>query len=148
MRIGEDQDLWIRVALDGPIAWDDRCSVYYRLDADAMATRARPEAEQWPFVTRLLQRLRNGPFPESCADDARRYAARQLVGQASQLLLDGQLDAARRLLSQPEARSDGRRYHYWRYLAALPRACAPWIHGTLQRFALPHAQRDVSRRPD
>jgi glycosyltransferase involved in cell wall biosynthesis len=134
-RIGEDQDLWIRVALDGPIAWDDRCSVYYRQDADAMATRARPEPEPWPFVMRLLQRLRDGRLPEAVAADARRYAARQLVGQASQLLLDGQTDAARRLLSEPEARAEGSRYYYWRALAALPRPCTPWVHRTLRRFA-------------
>jgi glycosyltransferase involved in cell wall biosynthesis len=127
-RIGEDQDLWVRVALDGPIAWDDRCSVYYRQDAAAMATRAPPETEPWPFVLRLLQRLREGRIPLSIAPDARHYAARQLVGQASQLLLAGQVEAAVGLLRQPEARLEGSRYRYWRALSLMPKGLAPVIH--------------------
>lgn len=119
-RIGEDQDLWIRLALHGPIAWDNRCSAYYRQDAGAMATRSRVDDTPWPFVSRLLQRLREGRIPHSAMDDARRYAARHLLGQAGQLVLDGRSRSAMRLLSEPEARSSGLRYHYWRILSLLP----------------------------
>jgi hypothetical protein len=128
-RIGEDQDLWIRVALDGPIAWDDRCSVDYRQDTETQATRSKVEPDPWPFAMRLLRQVREGGVPGTHAADARRYAARQLVGQASLLLLDGQPDAARRLLKMPEARSIGRRYYYWRTLSRLPRPFAPLLRG-------------------
>jgi glycosyltransferase involved in cell wall biosynthesis len=128
-QIGEDQDLWVRVALDGPIAWDDRCSVYYRQDAAAMATRAPPETEPWPFAMRLLERLRDQQIPAAVSTDARQYAARQLLGQASQLILDGRMRSARRLLAEPELRSAGARYYYWRALSRLPQRCAMWVHG-------------------
>jgi len=132
-RIGEDQDLWIRVALDGPIAWDDQCSVYYRQDAAAMATRAPPETKPWPFAMRLLERLRHNRIPAAVASDARRYAARQLLGQASQLVLEGQTKSARCLLAEPEVHSAGRRYYYWRVLSALPHGCARWVHGVTSK---------------
>jgi hypothetical protein len=146
-RIGEDQDLWVRIALDGAIAWDDRCSVRYLQDACSMATRRRPELEPWPFVLRLLGRLRNGSFPKTQAADATRYAARQLVGQASQLILDGQLGAARRLLSQPEARSVGRRYYYWRALSTLPPAWAPKVYRIMKQLASRAGRRENDLAP-
>lgn len=123
-RIGEDQDLWIRLALHGPIAWDNRCSAWYRQDAGAMATRSRVDDTPWPFVSRLLRLLREGSVPHSQADDAKQYAARHLLGQAGQLVLDGRSKSAMRLLSEPEARSSGLRYCYWRTLSLLPASLA------------------------
>jgi hypothetical protein len=127
-RIGEDQDLWIRLALHGPIAWDNRCSAYYRQDAGAMATRSTPDAAPWPFVTRLLRRLRDGSLPARFRVDAKKYAARHLLGQAGQLILDGQQQAARHLLREPEARAAGLRYYFWRTLSLLPHRLAYRIY--------------------
>lgn len=135
-RIGEDQDLWIRLALHGPIAWDNRCSAYYRQDAGAMATRTSVDDSPWPFVSRLLQRLREGRIPHAEMDDAKRYAARHLLGQAGQLVLDGRSRSAMRLLSEPEARSGGLRYLYWRILSLLPASPAARlgrVNGTIRR---------------
>lgn len=135
-RIGEDQDLWIRLALHGPIAWDNRCSAYYRQDAGGMATRSSVDDTPWPFVSRLLQQLREGGIPGPQMDDARRYAARHLLGQAGQLVLDGRSRSAMRLLSEPEARSSRLRYYYWRLLALLPSSPAArvgCINGTIRR---------------
>jgi len=138
-RIGEDQDLWIRLALHGPIAWDNRCSAYYRQDAGAMATRSLVDDTPWPFVFRLLQRLNEGDIPASQEDDAKTYAARHLLGQAGQLVLDGRSQSAMRLLSEPVARSGGLRYCYWRTLSFLPATPAARLGrftGAIKRLVL------------
>lgn len=143
-RIGEDQDLWIRLALHGPIAWDNRCSAYYRQDAGAMATRSKVDDTPWPFVSRLIQRLREGDLPPSQLDDAKQYAARHLLGQAGQLVLDGRSQSAVPLLSEPVARSGGLRYCYWRILSFLPASPAArlgHLNGTIRRLVLRRSSR-------
>lgn len=132
-RIGEDQDLWIRLALHGPIAWDNRCSAYYRQDAGAMATKSSPDAAPWPFVARLLRKLRDGSLPTRIEVDAKNYAARHLLGQAGQLVLGGKQHAARHLLREPEARAAGLRYYFWLTLSLLPHRLASRIHRQFHR---------------
>lgn len=110
-RIGEDQDMWARLALAGPIAFDPAIAAFYRQDISGMATKAAVDTKLWPFVDRLLaiyktEKGRNTP-------DLGLYAAHQLVGQASQLVLAGHLKTAASLLAKPEARLTGLRYFYW-----------------------------------
>ncbi len=119
-RIGEDQDMWARLALAGPLAFHGSCAAYYRQEVGGMATAARPEAQLWPFVERLLHKLRSGRIPQNLEPSVRRYAVRQLLGQASQLVLDGQQKAAGVLLAIPEARSGGKRFLYWKFVNQLP----------------------------
>lgn len=119
-RIGEDQDLWARLALAGPIAFHATCAAYYRQDISGMATAARPEATLWPFVNRLLQLVRSGQLPADQSQAVEKYAVKHLLGQASQLVLDGQQEAAQTLLALPEARLAGKRYWYWRLINQMP----------------------------
>lgn len=112
-RIGEDQDMWARLALAGPLAFDPELAAYYRQGVSGMATAAAVDTRLWPFVERLLaiyntEKGRKIP-------DLGRYAAHQLVGQASQLVLAGELKIAASLLAKPEARLTGLRYFYWTF---------------------------------
>lgn len=119
-RIGEDQDMWARLALAGPIGFHSQCAAYYRQAISGMATTAKPEALLWPFVARLLQQLRSGQLPEAHSQWIEKYAVRHLLGQASQLILDNQQQAAKTLLALPEARLGGKRYWFWRLMNQLP----------------------------
>lgn len=121
-RIGEDQDLWARIALEHPVVLSPRPLAVYHLDAANMATRLAPEQQPWPFVQRLLQRLESGGIPAAQARRIEHYAARQLIGQASQLVLAGERKAARRLLAQRVTSRQRLRRGIWWLVSLLPHA--------------------------
>lgn len=110
-RIGEDQDLWARIALQFPVAFDPRLLAYYYQDSPDMATKARVEAQEWPFIERLEKAGRHLPFERQ--KTLYQYLSRQLVGQASQLVLAKEFDAAQKLLGKPLAKISGMRWAYW-----------------------------------
>lgn len=115
--IGEDQDLWARIALQYPVAFDAEVLAYYHQDATNMATKAKVQTTVWPFIPRIAALAATHPQKA----DVLRYLARQLVGQSSQLVLTKQFDAARALLQNPMARKEGMRYLYWKLRAWLKR---------------------------
>lgn len=110
-RIGEDQDLWARIALAYPVAFDSKVLAYYYQDAPGMATKAMVEIKEWPFVGRLEKAGRHLPFERQ--KTLYQYLSRQVVGQASQLVLAKEFDAAQKLLSKPLAKISGLRWAYW-----------------------------------
>lgn len=110
-RIGEDQDLWARIALQFPVAFDPTVLAYYYQDGPDMATKARVETQEWPFIGRLEKAGRHLPFERQ--KTLYQYLSRQLVGQASQLVLAKEFDAAQKLLGKPLAKIAGMRWAYW-----------------------------------
>lgn len=110
-RIGEDQDLWARIALAYPVAFDPKVLAFYYQDAPDMATKAKVETKEWPFIARLEKAGRNLPFDRQ--KTLYQYLSRQLVGQASQLVLAKEFDAAQKLLGKPLAKISGMRWAYW-----------------------------------
>ncbi|MBA4303100.1 MAG: hypothetical protein C0424_02630 [Sphingobacteriaceae bacterium] len=110
-RIGEDQDLWARIALQYPVAFDPAVFAYYYQDSPDMATKARVDTKEWPFIARLEKAGRTLPFERQ--KTLYQYLSRQLVGQASQLVLAREFDAAQKILGKPLAKISGLRWAYW-----------------------------------
>lgn len=114
-RIGEDQDVWARIALQYPIAYDPQVLAIYFQDAANMATRKEVDRQEWPFIARLEGM--QGLLPPPARRDLRRYLSWQLVGQASMLVLAKDFGAARQLLHRKIARLSGLRFLYWWFRA-------------------------------
>jgi len=110
--IGEDQDLWARIALLHPVAFDPAVVAYYHQDAANMATQSKAQTTVWPFIPRIAQLATE--LQHSQMADVHTYLARQLVGQASQLVLQKDYAAARVLLRMDLAKRQGFRYVYWK----------------------------------
>ncbi len=110
-RIGEDQDVWARIAMHYPVAYDPQALAIYYQDAVNMATRQEVDRQEWPFIARLegMQVL----LPPPARRDLLRYLSWQLVGQASMLVLVKDFPAARKLLDRKIARLSGLRFIYW-----------------------------------
>jgi glycosyltransferase involved in cell wall biosynthesis len=110
-KIGEDQDLWARIALGYPVAFDPELMAIYDQEGENMATKTAVARELWPFIGRLAK------IAEGLQGEERRllelYLSRQLVGQASQLVLAGAFGEAQRLLGHRLAGRSGWRYRYW-----------------------------------
>ncbi|MDP2187404.1 MAG: glycosyltransferase family 2 protein [Sphingobacteriaceae bacterium] len=113
--IGEDQDLWARIALQYPVAFDSEILAYYHQDAANMATKNKVQPDVWPFIPRI-NALATG-HPQQA--EVQRYLARQLVGQSSQLIVTKNYSAARILLKHPLAAQEGVRFLYWKLRAWL-----------------------------
>jgi len=112
-RIGEDQEMWIKLALSGSIVWTPIRLAYYRQGIVGMATLQAPDKEIWPFVKRLIERSKSDVYPKSLRKGFETYAARHLVGQASQLIITKDKISARKLLENSVAKKAGLRYWYW-----------------------------------
>lgn len=112
-RIGEDQEMWIKLALSGSIVWTPIRLAYYRQGIMGMATLKAPDKEMWPFVKRLIERSKSDVYPKSLRTGFENYAARHLVGQASQLIIFDDKKSARKLLENNIAKKEGLRYWYW-----------------------------------
>jgi glycosyltransferase involved in cell wall biosynthesis len=115
--IGEDQDLWARIALQHPVAFDKKICAYYHQDASNMATRSAVQTQAWPFIKRIAQQAAALQHPQ--IESVYAYLGRQLVGQASQLVLSKNYKAARQLLQDPLAKREGMRFFYWKLRAWL-----------------------------
>lgn len=113
--IGEDQDLWARIALKYPVAFDAEVLAFYYQDANNMATKSRVQTTIWPFIPRIAALAVGHPQQAT----VERYLARQMVGQSSQLVLAKDFKAARALLRNPLAKLEGKRFIYWKLRAWL-----------------------------
>lgn len=62
-KLGEDQDLWFRVAERAPVAYLNTPLVYYRMAVQDSATQNQAVLEILPCYARLSERLTNGAVP-------------------------------------------------------------------------------------
>lgn len=104
-RLGEDQDLWFRLAECAPVAFCSLALSVYRVDVAGSATYGDQAVRVLPCFDRLAQRLKSGAVPRSMRADARK-----LLGSHA-------LNIARRRAQTGD------------YLAAWRQAWHPWSFG-------------------
>lgn len=104
--LGEDQDLWLRLAEAAPVAYCNRVLADYRIEVAGSATLSRPVSDVLPCYQRLAQRLRAGLVPGPLVPGARRLLASHLINLAREQARAGRLRAAAALLRLPEARGN------------------------------------------
>jgi cellulose synthase/poly-beta-1,6-N-acetylglucosamine synthase-like glycosyltransferase len=105
-RLGEDQDLWLRLAEAGPVACCNRVLADYRVEVAGSATQRHAVSDVLPCYQRLAQRLRAGTVPAPLAPGARRLLASHLINLARGQARAGRLRSAATLLLRPEARGN------------------------------------------
>lgn len=108
--LGEDQDLWFRLAEAGAVAYCNRPLADYRVEVPNSATQAGQVLDPLPCYQRLAQRLASQQVPVRMQAGARRLLACHLINVARALAQSGQLRDAAALLRQPMARGNLR---YW-----------------------------------
>ncbi len=97
--IGEDQDLWIRIAYRYPLAYSRKIFCYYLQDAENRACISNIPSEECPFSQRLQQHALHSGDPRR--KDMLRMTANHLLHLAQLNILAGNRDAARQLLAEP-----------------------------------------------
>jgi cellulose synthase/poly-beta-1,6-N-acetylglucosamine synthase-like glycosyltransferase len=100
--MGEDIDMWCRLAFHGSFQYVARPSATYRdaLDSSAVARNLRREAPFPVFAQRLPDMISDGEVPARLIPSARRYANFLLLEHARLLLDRGEHSRAREVLLQ------------------------------------------------
>jgi len=124
-RLGEDQDVWFRLAERHPVATSVRVLALYRVDAVGSLTASIMLPGLLPCYRRLEARLARGDYPASHVRGARRMLAVNYLNAARSLLRQGKRRQAAELA-------------FTRTAVAHP---TYWLRVTL-RFLLP-AERDA-----
>ncbi len=110
--IGEDQDLWIRIAYYHPMAYSHEMYCYYLQDAENRACVANIPSVECPFSQRLYQHSERSDDPRR--RDMLRLTANHLLHLSQLNILAGNRDAARALLADPRCRLLPKRFIKWR----------------------------------
>lgn len=100
--IGEDQDLFAKVALQGPIAYSPNINILYSIDAENKATQNNVPRQECGFSKRLNKsKVAN---KGSRAKGALKYCAAHLCHLAKLNIRIGRADEAKQLLTDPRCK--------------------------------------------
>ncbi|MDT9001330.1 glycosyltransferase family A protein [Paucibacter sp. APW11] len=103
-KLGEDQDLWFRLAERTAVAHDNRPLVAYTQAVPNSATTGAVVMDMLPCYQRLAQRLSAGAVPAPMRAGARRLLASHLINLARTNAAAGELRRAWTMLLSPAAR--------------------------------------------
>jgi hypothetical protein len=124
VRLAEDLDLWIRIALDYPIAFSTQAQAIYHQDAESWGGLTNLYQEGVPFAETVQSALAQGKVPADQQDELRELLARHQLFAVHHSMLAGDRQAASRLLDSMERT---RRFRFqrswWRVWASLPISC-------------------------
>lgn len=98
--IGEDQDLFCRVALNTPIAYSPNIHSFYYKDIQDQASKSNVPSKECGFSIRITEVARNNVKQKNAANMLK-YSAAHLCHIAKLNISDGHFTQARALLSDP-----------------------------------------------
>lgn len=93
-KLGEDQDLWFRIAEQYPVAFAPQALVEYRMGVQDSATTGSKVLDILPCYQRIDQRLTAGKIPAHLQQGARRLLASHLLNVARTRLSEGDTQGA------------------------------------------------------
>lgn len=105
-RLGEDQDLWFRLAEAAPVAYCNRALADYRVEVAGSATQRHAVSDVLPCYQRLALRLHAGQVPGPLVPGARRLLASHLINLARAQAGAGRWREAAALLLRADARGN------------------------------------------
>ncbi|WP_185234921.1 glycosyltransferase family 2 protein [Teredinibacter franksiae] len=99
--MGEDQDVWSKVALKTDIAYSPVQLSVYQLDANNRACNAIISYQECPFSRRLLKGVTLNQIPRELHTAVLAYTATHLIHIAETLIANGELKAAHTIMADP-----------------------------------------------
>ena len=152
--LGEDLDLWFRLAEVTPVALAHKPLVAYRVQVPGSLSSSHPSERRYPFLERLRERVRSGRLSRQLRSDTRWLIAQHELSLAREALQAGHRAQALQWLLRAWPGARGRRW--WFTLVML--TCMPrsWAERSLRwrerkahsaRSAQPTALRDPRDSP-
>jgi hypothetical protein len=100
-RLGEDQDVWFRLAESGAVAYEPKPLMTYRQTVANSLSTTPIGLELLPFLSRLQERYRRHEVPAVHRAGIRMLLGRARVGVAMRLYEAGRIEDARRMIADP-----------------------------------------------
>ncbi|BFT31320.1 hypothetical protein D210916BOD24_24960 [Alteromonas sp. D210916BOD_24] len=117
--MGEDQDLFVKAALDAPIAYSPNIHLHYHCDSMNRAMERVIPSQICPFATRLYQRLLTESHPEAVVKSAQKYCATHGLFIAKQNIQRGNISVALSILNSPMCKHRYVKYSVFQAIASL-----------------------------
>jgi len=140
--MGEDLDLFFRLADHTPVAFVHRALVAYRIFVDSSLSSAHRFDSLPPWLVRMREASLNGTIPARHRRAALWFVTQQEIGIAREMLTQGRRREALRWLMQARQGALTRRWQFTAFMALLPRRLVV----VLQRWRLRSAEGFVPRR--
>lgn len=105
-RLGEDQDVWFRMAERYPLAYDPTVYCEYRVNVSGSATHAAQVVDLLPCYQRLAGRLQRKEIAPPLVCGAQRLLASHYLNVARARLSTGDINGASQLVLSPVARAN------------------------------------------
>lgn len=102
-RLGEDQDVWFRLAERYPVAFSERRLVLYRVSVSNSLTASNAVIDVLPCYSRLADRVEREGFPIQHKKDARKLVASHYINVARSCIDTGLFEKALKLLRDRRA---------------------------------------------
>lgn len=96
--MGEDQDLWSRLAIFSTVAYSPKVLSFYHLDADNRACNSNIPDVECPFSKRLYDYVKNNSLSDELSKNILRYTSTHIINLARMNIKLGRFKEARLLL--------------------------------------------------
>lgn len=127
-KLGEDQDMWARIAVTSAVAADSEPTAIYFRHADMQRGCSTGNYQQeLPYSRRLQAKLDRGQVTGDMYNDIKEYIKTGLFTLVSVNLRRGDKQAARRILQDPRLRNINLRSTAWRVISLLPTTMSQFI---------------------
>jgi glycosyltransferase involved in cell wall biosynthesis len=124
-RLGEDGDMWLRIALKYPIVFSWQIGAAYFRDASNRACDSHFMQSEYRLVETGRESIRNGEVPPSKLPDLEEYMAKYTIFASAQCVLAGKPAKARQMLADCNTIRFYQQKVWWYFWAIMP---APLTH--------------------
>lgn len=135
--LGQDQEMWFRIACRFPIAFSTRIEAIYRMDAENRACLKAPPTKILKLITTVEDAIENHTYPDVVdADYLIEYRNKEVIGYAAACIgADRRVIARNHLRKVSSTRLFIWRWRLWYLLSLVPHPCFVYVR-SLFRFML------------
>lgn len=122
-KLGEDHDMWSRIALKYSIAFSWTVGAIYFLNSENRACKQNLPHKNMYYIRNLQDKLDRNEVPPALKVDVNKFISKQLIGIAAKNLCEGNNSEAKLILSDVRAKLLFKKWLWWRVWSLFPHQC-------------------------